>query len=147
MEISSQIGRPVCRLVASQQPNQSSLSFGACGAPAQFCLRCLKELEQSLAFFYLRLRQVRGCAKWWLLRTRQIYMSCSPSGNCKGMYRRCLLSPQRSNIALGKNLYQNQMHAGRFSKEGCIPKGRHQMSSVFWLGHDPLPSTDNNPSA
>jgi len=51
-----------------------------------------------------RLRKVFGPKplKWWLLKTRQIYMSCSPSGNCKGMYRRCLLSPQRSNIALGK---------------------------------------------
>jgi hypothetical protein len=57
------------------------------------------------------------------------------------------VEPPTFKYSFRKNLYQNQMHAGRFSKEGCISKERHQMSSVFWLGHDPLPSTDNNPSA
>ena len=96
-----------------------------------------------------RMRKVFGpkLLKWWLLKTRQIYMSCSPSGNCKGMYRRCLLSPQTFRYSFRKNLYQNQMHAGRFSTEGCISKETSSNVISFWLGHDPLPSTDNNPSA
>ena len=71
--------------------------------------------------------------KWWLLKTRQIYVLFSVR-KLQGNVSPLSVEPTTFRYSFRKNLYQNQMHAGRFSKEGCISKERHQMSSVFGWG-------------
>ena len=52
--------------------------------------------------------------------------------NLKRISGRCW-APNVQWYSFAKHIYQNKMHAERFSWEGCMSKGRHQISSVLRL--------------